>query len=89
MDKPKPEPKLDPKEFRRWLAGRQAGEAREREEAWRHPMSTAQAVASALSLVRLTVRLHGWPVPEDAVSRRENAEVEATWHRLRAHYAKP
>lgn len=80
---------MDPKEFRRWLAGRQAGEAREREEAWRHPMSTAQAVGAALALVDLAESLHGWPIPQDAVSQRENALVRRTWRRLRRAYGKP
>lgn len=80
---------VDPNEFRRWLAGRRAAEEREQQEVRWHPMSTAQAVASALSLFRLTVRLHGWPLPEDPVTRRENAEVQATWQRLRRHYGRP
>lgn len=76
-------------DLRRWLAGRQAAELREQQEARRNPMTTAQAVASALSLFRLTVRLHGWPLPEDPIAARENAEVQATWQRLRRHYGKP
>ncbi len=80
---------VDPNELRRWLAGRRAAEEREQLEVRWNPMSTAQAVASALSLLRLTVRLHGWPLAEDAVTRRENADVQATWQRLRRHYGRP
>jgi hypothetical protein len=80
---------VDPNELRRWLAGRRAAEEREQQEARRHPLSTAQAVAAALSLFRLNVRLNGWPLVEDPVTRRENAEVQATWQRLRHHYGKP
>jgi hypothetical protein len=85
----KPARPTDPNEMRRWLAGRRAAEEREKQQLREHPLTTAQSVASALSLFRLTVRLHGWPLPEDPVTRRENAEVGATWQRLRRHYAKP
>lgn len=75
-------------EIQRWLAARHAAAEREQVEARRHPMSTAQAVAAALSLFRLTVRLHGWPLPDDPVTR-ENAEVQTIWQRLREHYGRP
>jgi hypothetical protein len=88
MDSPPVRP-TDPNEMRRWLAGRRAAEDREKQQLRENPLTTAQSVASALSLFRLMVRLHGWPLPEDPVTRRENAEVNATWQRLRRHYGKP
>jgi hypothetical protein len=88
MDSKSPRP-VEAADLRRWLAGRQAAALREQQEARRNPMTTAQAVTSALSLFRLTVRLHGWPIPEDPIATRENAEVQATWQRLRRHYGRP
>lgn len=83
------ERKLDASEVRRWLASRQAGEEREREEARNNPMSPERAFSSALALAALAEHLHGWPIPEDAVTRRENALVRRTWRRLRRRLGKP
>jgi hypothetical protein len=88
MDSNPPRP-VDRNDLRRWLADRQATGAREQQESRDHPLSTAEVVAASMSLLRLTIKLHGWPLPEDPVSTRENAEVQATWDRLRRHYGKP
>lgn len=45
--------------------------------------SSRDAIAQALALVALYGRLHGWPVSEDEVSRREDAQMYDRWHRLR------
>jgi len=79
----------DRNEFRRWLAGRRAGEERERQEARRHPMPAEQAIGSAVALAELVESLHGWPVPEDEVSRRENEGVRHTWLEIRRRSGRP
>jgi hypothetical protein len=71
-------------DVRRWIAGRQAAEAREREEARERGASVPAAIASALALTALAGRLHGWPFPEDDLSRREEARARDAWARLRA-----
>jgi hypothetical protein len=43
----------------------------------------ACSIAQALALVALYGRLHGWPAPEDTVSRREDAQMYERWSRLR------
>ena len=40
-------------------------------------------------LVALFGRLHGWPAPEDDVSRREDARMYDCWYRLRAARRRP
>jgi hypothetical protein len=71
-------------DVRRWVAARRAAEAREREEARERGPSAPAAIASALALIALAGRLHGWPLPEDEVSRREEARARGAWARLRA-----
>ncbi|MFB3852321.1 MAG: hypothetical protein ACE148_00705 [Vicinamibacterales bacterium] len=76
-------------DLKRWLESRQAMDARERQEAALQGPSTASAISSALALVALFGRLHGWPAGEDEVDRRENEEVRRQWARLRAFYGRP
>jgi hypothetical protein len=61
---------------------KRAVEDRERAER-RGAAAPHKAVAQALALVALYGRLHGWPAREDEVSRREDAEMYARWHRLK------
>lgn len=64
---------MTPDDIQRWVRAHRGTEERERVE-WRdHPPSSAGAIRSALALVPLTGRLHGWPPPEDAYTRREQA----------------
>ena len=74
-------------EIRRWVASHQAAEARERAEMRAAGPAPAEAIAGALALIALAGRLHGWPLPEDAVSRREDALAYGCWTRLRARLA--
>jgi hypothetical protein len=60
-----------------------ASEARVRAEERSGVASAPTAIAQALALVALYGRLHGWPAREDAVSRREDAEMYDRWYRLR------
>jgi hypothetical protein len=61
---------------------RRAVEARERAEA-RSAAVDRSAIAHALALVALYNRLHGWPPNEDEITRREDAQMYESWHRLR------
>lgn len=71
-------------DLRRWVAGHRAAQQREREEAFATGPQPKAAIASALALVALAGRLHGWPIPEDDVDRREDAAARAAWDHLRA-----
>jgi hypothetical protein len=67
---------------KRWVAGRQAAAAREREEA-RSSASPRSAMAVALAAIALAGRLHGWPLPEDEATRRDDLRAYQAWARLR------
>jgi hypothetical protein len=69
-------------DLRAWVQARRAAEARERMEASRAAPSD-DPVQAGLGLIALAGRLHGWPVPEDPVTAREDVEVYATWATLR------
>jgi hypothetical protein len=69
---------------RRWVAGYRAAQDRERHEAMATGPEVGAAVASALALIALGGRLHGWPIPDDEIDRREDALVRERWDRLRA-----
>jgi len=75
---------MDPHELRRWVASRRAAEEREREELRAQGPDPAFAIRSALALADLAESLHGWPVPEDEVSRREDEQARDDWMRVRA-----
>jgi len=66
------------------VASRRAAEARERQEQRQRGPSADAAIAGALALSALAGRLHGWPPPEDPVSRREDPEGYRLWARLHA-----
>jgi hypothetical protein len=74
---------MDPDELRRWVASRRAAQAREWEEQRSKGPDSEFAFRSALALVALTGRLHGWPVPEDDVTRREDEKARDSWSRVR------
>ena len=76
-------PLMTPADIRRWVQAHRAAEERERDELRRHPTSSAEAIQSALALVALTGRLHGWPPPEDDYTRREHFARIRCWDRLR------
>jgi hypothetical protein len=80
---------MKPEDLLSWVQSRRAAEERERQELRETGPSSAWAVQSALALVALTGRLHGWPPPEDAVTVREDALARARWDRVRAFYGKP
>lgn len=80
---------MEPEDLRRWVASRRAAEEREKEELRRIGPRPEEAIRGALGLVDLAGYLHGWPLPEDPVTVREDAEVREIWARVRAHYGKP
>jgi len=75
---------MRPDDLRRWIDGRVAAEQRERAEARVAGPAPVSAISQALGLIALAGRLHGWPLPVDAVSRREAEAVHAQWIRLRS-----
>jgi hypothetical protein len=70
-------------DLRRWVHDRRAIAALERREARSAPPAPGDAIAFALALVALSGRLHGWPVPDDPVSAREDDLARANWAKLR------
>lgn len=69
-------------DLRRWIEGWREAERRVRLEARSGPPA-ADPILAALSLIALAGQLHGWPPPDDPVSRREDALMYERWARLR------
>lgn len=75
---------MNPEDVRRWARNQAAAAARERAEMSRKPLTTAQAFASALSLLVFDESCNGSPFQRyDPVSEREDEEVRAAWAKLR------
>jgi hypothetical protein len=74
---------VDRDSTRQWIEARRAAARREAWEERAAGPSPAWAIASALALVALTGRLHGWPVPETEIDRREDEIARERWARLR------
>jgi hypothetical protein len=75
-------PTVSAEDLRRWVADRRLAGEREREEARRSGFDR-DPIRSSLELIDLAARLHGWPVPEDRVRRREDELARDRWIRLR------
>jgi hypothetical protein len=75
---------MDPEDLRAWVASRRAAAERERQELRDKGPDPEFAIRSALDLLALTEELHGWPVPEDEVTRREDLQMWENWARVRA-----
>lgn len=73
--------------IRRWIASRRAAEQRERDDSVDARPSPTASVARALCLITLAASLHGWPLPRDPVSEREDVAAYARWSRLRTRLA--
>ena len=69
--------------IRRWIKSRRAAEQRERDGRAEDIPSPAGSVARALSLITLAASVHGWPLPSDPVSTREDVQAYERWVRLR------
>lgn len=72
----------DPESLRRWVEDRRAAAERERQAA-REDGFARDPVRAALDLIAVAGRMHGWPIPEDAVRRREDELARDRWDRLR------
>jgi hypothetical protein len=70
-------------ELSRWISGRRAAEAREREERRDRTISPGEAFRQAMSLVSLAARRHGWPPPADEREAAEDLAFHLVWARLR------
>jgi hypothetical protein len=71
-------------DLRRWVDNHRVAQRREREGTILAGPEPPVAIASALALVALAGRLHGWPMSEDAVDRQDDAAARVAWNRLRA-----
>ena len=72
--------------LRRRAAAWALAEQREIAERRKAGPNPAAAIASALELIDLFDRLHGWPPPENDVRRREDEAARESWRRVREHY---
>lgn len=79
---------MNPDEIRCWVANRRAAALREAKETRRAPPGEDECVRRALSLIALAGRLHGWPLPEDPVSLREDRLGYERWARLRRNWSR-
>ena len=68
------------------MEARRATEEREREERRERGADREWSVRTALALIAFAGRLHGWPLPEDEVTARENEQVRENWAQVRAFY---
>jgi hypothetical protein len=73
----------------RWVESRRVAEQREQMETREAGPDVMGAIQSSLVLVAFTRRLHGWPVPEDPVTLREDALARERWDRVRTYFHKP
>ena len=69
-------------DLRRWAENQRAAAERER-AAVRERGFSPDPIAAGLDLIDLAAELYGWPVPEDAVTQREDELVRERWVRLR------
>lgn len=69
-------------DLRRWVSDQRAAAERERAEA-RGRSFSPDAIEAALDLITLGSDLHGWPMPDDLVTRREDELARERWVRLR------
>ena len=75
--------------IRRFVEGHRLAEARQLDEERRGGADSQGAIASALALVALFGRLHGWPPPEDVEDSREDLQAYERWARLRRALSHP
>jgi hypothetical protein len=75
-------------QLQEWVEARRKAAEAERLERFHEGPRPEYAIRSALALIALYGRMHGWPPVEDEVSRREDAASRETWARLRARWLK-
>ena len=69
--------------IRRWIDSRRTAARRERDVQAEDAPSSTESVARALGLIALAASLHGWPLPSDLSSAREDVRAYERWVRLR------
>ena len=69
--------------IRRWIEGRRAAERRERDAQTEDTPPPGESIARALRLIAFAASIHGWPLPRDPASAREDTEAYERWVRLR------
>ncbi len=79
---------MPPGDLRRWVLARRAAAAEEARLAVLERPSTAEAFERGLDLIALATDLHGWPLPEDPPSARQDDLAYARWARLRGRAAR-
>lgn len=72
-----------PADLRRWIEHHRTAEEREREDRRGKPLSAEESFARAMELIDLAAELSGWPVADDAVTRRLDERRNAAWRTLR------
>jgi hypothetical protein len=77
---------MEPDDLVRFVDDRRAVARREAEESAREGDGSVDAVTSALALLAVYGRLHGWPPADDPVSDAEDAAVRDRFDRLRQWY---
>jgi hypothetical protein len=71
------------------MESRKAAEERQLEELRRIGPRPEEAIQASLKLIDVAGDLYGWPLPEDPITAREDAEARERWARIRAYYGKP
>ena len=69
--------------IRRWVEGRRAAERRERDAQTGDTPSPGESIGRALRLITFAASIHGWPLPRDPASVREDTQAYERWVRLR------
>jgi hypothetical protein len=77
---------MNKQDAQRWAANWKAVGEEQRAEAREAPPSAAQSLAHLVTLVEVAIRFQGWPVPDDPMRLREEADARKAWARLRAAY---
>lgn len=73
---------MRPEDLRRWVEDQRAAAERERVAA-RDRGFSRDPIRAGLELIDLVIELHGWPIPEDPVTQREDELAWEQWVRLR------
>lgn len=82
---------MDPmprEDLRRWVEDQRAAAERERASARQRGFS-GDPIRAGLELIDLAAELHGWPIPEDPVTLREDELARERWVRLRRALGSP
>ncbi len=73
-------------QLRSWVSARRLAERRDLREKYVNDSRTGSHLQDPLAAVALMGAALGWPVPENAVRRRQNELAREAWTKLRAQY---